>query len=102
MTVRTVARRDAHAELDRALSADLLSSLATARRRRDEADAQIRLLLAYGMEFETPARRPPLTLLARIAGKSRNTMRAGRAYTPADIARLTSLLGRAPSHRKAA
>lgn len=100
MTVLT--RRDAHAELDRALSADLLASLASARRRRDEADAQIRLLLAYGLEFESPSRRPPLTLLARIAGKSRNTVRAGRAYTPADIARLTALLGRAPSTRKAA
>jgi hypothetical protein len=92
----TLTRRDARADLDHALSTDLLASLVAARKRRDQADAQIRLLLAYGLEFQTPARRPSVTLLARLAGKSRNTVRAGRAYTPADIARLAALLGRTP------
>jgi hypothetical protein len=84
------------ANLDRALSSDLPALLAAARRRRDEADAQIRLLLAYGLEFDTPAGRLSLTRLARIAGKSRSTLRAGRAYTPSDVARLVALLGRTP------
>jgi hypothetical protein len=88
--------RDPRAALDRALSADLLSALAAARRKRDHADAQIRLLLAYGLHFTTPTRRPSLTSLARVAGVSRNTLRAHRACTPADITRLALLLGRAP------
>ena len=83
------------ADLDRALSLDLPALLAAARKRRDDADAHIRLLLAYGLEFDTPGRLS-LTRLARISGKSRGTLRAGRAYTRADVARLSALLGRAP------
>ena len=88
--------------LDHALSANLLSALAAARRKRDQADAQIRCLLAYGLEFDTRPRRPSLTRLARVAGRSRNTLRTGRAYTSADVARMAALLGRAPANRKAA
>ena len=98
MTTTTLTRRDARADLDRALSVDLLANLAAARRRREQADAQIRLLLAYGLEFAPT--RTSLTRLARVAGRSARTLRAGRAYTPADIARLTALLGRAPASRK--
>src|SRR5579871_5123642 len=98
----TATIRDPRAELDTALSADLLGALAAARRKRDQADAQIRLLLAYGLEFNTPARRPSLTHLARVAGRSRNTLRKGRAYTASDVARMSALLGRTPSDRKAA
>lgn len=59
MTTATLTRRDPRAELDRALSSDLLANLAAARRRRDEADAQIRLLLAYGVEFTAPPAASP-------------------------------------------
>lgn len=97
----TTTTRDPRAELDTALSADLLGALAAARRKRDAADAQIRLLLAYGLEF-APTRRPSLTRLARVAGRSRTTLRTGRAYTASDVARLSALLGRAPANRKAA
>jgi hypothetical protein len=89
--------RDPRTDLDAALSADLLGRLAAARRKREQADAQIRLLLAYGLEF-APTRRPSLTRLARVAGRSRNTLRAGRAYTASDVARLAALLGRAPTN----
>ena len=102
MTMTTPTTRDVRMDLDAALSADLLARLSAARRKRDQADAQIRLLLAYGIEFDTHPRRPSLTRLARVAGRSRNTLRTGRAYTPADVARLSALLGRAPANRKAA
>jgi hypothetical protein len=96
MTAPALAPR---ADLDRALSLDLPALLAAARKRRDEADAHIRLLLAYGLEFDTTPRRLSLTRLARISGKSRGTLRAGRAYTASDVARLSALLGRAPNAR---
>lgn len=99
MTTTTLARRDVRSDLDRALSVDLLANLAAARRKREQADAQIRLLLAYGLEFAPT--RTPLTRLARIAGRSARTLRTGRAYTPSDVARLSALLGRAPSRKEA-
>jgi hypothetical protein len=89
----------ARTQLDHTLSLGLLPALAAARRRRDTADAHIRLLLAYALVFETPQQRPSLNQLARISGKSRSTLRAGRAYTPGDLTRLTVLLGR-PPHRQ--
>lgn len=98
MTATTITRRAPRTDLDRALSADLLTSLAAARRKREQADAQIRLLLAYGLEFAPT--RLSVTRLARTAGRSARTLRSGRAYTPADIARLSALLGRAPARKE--
>ena len=68
----------------------LLTALADAKRRKDQADQQIRLLLAYAREHVQP--RPyRLADLAQAAGMSISGTRT--AYTQADIeqaARLTS------------
>ena len=67
----------------------LLAALAEARRRRDTADRDIRLLIAYGRELAAP--RPyRLADLAEAAGMSISGVRT--AYTPADIDHITSLL----------
>ena len=67
----------------------LLAALAEARRRRDTADRDIRLLLAYGREVASP--RPyRLADLAEAAGMSISGVRT--ACTPADVDDVTSLL----------
>jgi hypothetical protein len=67
----------------------LLTALAEARHRRDTADRDIRLLLAYGREVASP--RPyRLADLAEAAGMSISGVRT--AYTPADVDDVTSLL----------
>jgi hypothetical protein len=70
----------------------LLTALAEARHRRDTADRDIRLLLAYGREVASP--RPyRLADLAEAAGMSISGVRT--AYTPADVDDVTSLLAAA-------
>ena len=60
----------------------VLAALRAARDRRDQADRDIRILLAYARELATP--RPyRLADLARATGKSISGTRT--AYSPADI-----------------
>jgi hypothetical protein len=60
----------------------VLAALRAARARRDQADRDIRILLAYARELTTP--RPyRLTDLADAAGKSISGIRT--AYTAADV-----------------
>jgi hypothetical protein len=60
----------------------VLAALRAARARRDQADRDIRILLAYARELATP--RPyRLADLAEAAGKSISGVRT--AYTPADV-----------------
>src|SRR5437773_3310421 len=60
----------------------VLAALRAARARRDQADRDIRILLAYARELATP--RPyRLADLAQAAGKSISGVRTG--YTTADI-----------------
>jgi hypothetical protein len=60
----------------------VLAALRAARARRDQADRDIRILLAYARELATP--RPyRLADLAEATGKSISGVRTG--YTPADI-----------------
>jgi hypothetical protein len=67
----------------------LLAALAEARQRRDQADRDIRLLLAYGREVASP--RPyRLADLAEAAGMSISGVRI--AYTSADVDQVTTLL----------
>ena len=73
-----------------ALTADvLLSALADARARKEQAAQDMRLLLAYAREFTVP--RPyRLADLAQAAGMSISGIRT--AYTPADIETVSSTL----------
>jgi hypothetical protein len=67
----------------------VLAALADARARRDQADQEIRLLIAYARECVTP--RPyRLADLAEAAGMSISGVRV--AYTVADVAAVTVLL----------
>jgi hypothetical protein len=67
----------------------VLSAIRDARRRRDQADRDIRLLLAYAREVVTP--RPyRLADLAEASGLSISGVRT--AYTAADVERITALL----------
>jgi hypothetical protein len=67
----------------------VLAALAGARARRDQADQEIRLLIAYARECVTP--RPyRLADLADAAGMSISGVRV--AYTAADAAAVTALL----------
>jgi hypothetical protein len=67
----------------------LLVALAEARQRRDQADRDMRVLLAFAREITTP--RPyRLADLAHAAGMSISGIRA--AYTPGDIQRAARLL----------
>ena len=86
--------------LNNALAADvLLSALADARARREQAAQDMRLLLAYAREFAVP--RPyRLTDLAQAAGMSISGIRT--AYTPADIATVSTLLAALRQHIPAA
>jgi hypothetical protein len=60
----------------------VLAALRAARIRRDQADRDIRILLAYARELATP--RPyRLADLAEATGKSISGIRT--AYTPADV-----------------
>jgi hypothetical protein len=60
----------------------VLAALRTARARRDQADSDIRILLAYARELATP--RPyRLADLAEATGKSISGVRT--AYSPADV-----------------
>ena len=60
----------------------VLAALRDARHRRDQADRDIRILLAYAREIVTP--RPyKLADLAQATGKSISGVRT--AYTPADV-----------------
>jgi hypothetical protein len=72
------------------MTSDLvLAALADARARRDQADQEIRLLIAYARECVTP--RPyRLADLAQAAGMSISGVRV--AYTVADVAAVTTLL----------
>lgn len=66
----------------------LLIALAETRRRRDQADADIRMLLAYARELTTP--RPyRLADLAQAAGMSISGVRT--AYDRSDIERAARL-----------
>ena len=68
----------------------LLAALAQARERRQRADRQIRLLLAYARELSTP--RPyRLADLAQAAGLSLSGVRT--AYSKADIEHAAQLTG---------
>jgi hypothetical protein len=77
----------------------LLAALADAKRRKEQADQQIRLLLAYAREHVQP--RPyRLADLARAAGMSISGVRI--AYTQADIEQAARLTGGARSRHLAA
>ena len=79
----------------------LLDELGAARRRRDQADQEIRTLLALAREFTAP--RPyPLTDLAQAAGMSPSGIRT--AYGPAEISYLQLILtcnGKVPTYLRA-
>ncbi len=67
----------------------LLTALADARQRKQQAAQDMRLLLAYAREFAFP--RPyRLADLAKAAGMSISGIRT--AYTPADIEAVSTLL----------
>ena len=66
----------------------LLIALADARRRKEQADQDIRTIVAYARELTTP-RPSRLADLAKAAGMSISGVRG--AYTPADIDRAASL-----------
>jgi hypothetical protein len=67
----------------------VLSAIRDARRRRDQADRDMRLLLAYAREVVTP--RPyRLADLAEASGLSISGVRI--AYTAADVALIHALL----------
>jgi hypothetical protein len=85
----------AHVERD-----PLLAALAEARQRRDQADRDMRVLLAYAREITAP--RPyRLADLAHAAGMSISGIRA--AYTPGDVQHAARLLdGTALRHLQAA
>jgi hypothetical protein len=77
----------------------LLAALADAKRRKEQADHQIRLLLAYAREHVQP--RPyRLADLAEAAGMSISGVRV--AYTKADIEQAARLTGGARSRHLAA
>ncbi len=77
----------------------LLAALADAKRRKEQADQQIRLLLAYAREHAQP--RPyRLADLAKAAGMSVSGVRT--AYTQADIEQAAALTGGARSRHLAA
>jgi hypothetical protein len=77
----------------------LLAALADAKRRKEQADQQIRLLLAYAREHVQP--RPyRLADLAEAAGMSISGVRT--AYTQADIEQAARLTGGARSRHLAA
>ena len=78
----------------------LLVALAESRQRRDQADRDMRLLLAFAREITVP--RPyRLADLAEAAGMSISAIRA--AYTPGDVQHATRLLGGAAErHLRAA
>lgn len=77
----------------------LLAALADAKRRKEQADQQIRLLLAYAREHVQP--RPyRLADLAQAAGMSISGVRT--AYTQADIEQAARLTGGARSRHLAA
>jgi hypothetical protein len=77
----------------------LLAALADARRRKERADQQMRLLLAYAREHTQP--RPyRLANLADAAGMSIFGVRT--AYTQADIEQAARLTGGARSRHLAA
>jgi hypothetical protein len=82
------------------MSADvLLAALADARRRKEQADRDTRLLLAYAREIAAP--RPyRLADLAEAAGMSISGIRT--AYTASDIQHAAQLVGGNPgcSHRR--
>jgi hypothetical protein len=77
----------------------LLAALADAKRRKEQADQQIRLLLAYAREHVQP-RPSRLADLAEAAGMSISGVRT--AYTQADIEQAARLTGGAPSRHLAA
>ena len=68
----------------------LLAALTDARRRRDQADRDMRLLLAYAREIITP--RPyRLAALAEVTGRSISGIRT--AYTASDVEHARQLTG---------
>jgi hypothetical protein len=75
-----------HARYD---SDPLVTAVRSARQRRDTADRDLRLLLAYGREFYRP-RPVPLAILADAAGFSISGVRT--SYGPAEIATVEHLL----------
>ena len=78
----------AHAERD-----PLLAALAEARQRRDQADRDMRVLLAFAREITAP--RPyRLADLAEAAGMSISGIRA--AYSPGDVQHAARLLDGTP------
>lgn len=77
----------------------LLAEITAARREMREAEARLRLLIAYGREFVTP--RPyPLKDLAEAAGMSISGTRS--AYADDEITDVAHRLGRQPRPRPAA
>lgn len=71
----------------------LLSAIAAARRRREDTEAEIRRLIAYGREFTRP--RPyKLAELAAAAGMSVSGVRT--AYDHQEVADVQGAVGRAP------
>ena len=71
----------------------LLSALAAAVARRDEADAQIRELLAYGRAFAGPH---PYTLSELAEASSMSISGVRTAYGPEDIAAVAEATGLSP------
>lgn len=91
------AREHAVFNMDAAWDAEeaepLLSAIAGARRRREEAEADIRRLVAYGREFTRP--RPyRLADLAAAAGMSISGVRT--AYDHQEVADVEKAVGRTP------
>ncbi len=77
----------------------LLAALAEARQRKEQADTDMRLLLAYAREITAP--RPyRLADLAQAAGKSISGIRT--AYTGDDVQHAARLLGGSPRRHLAA
>ena len=100
MTTSTYIRRSQQAAPANAGPDPLLAALAEARQRRDTADRDMRVLLAYAREITAP-RLYRLADLAEAAGMSISGIRA--AYSPGDVQHAARLLnGTALRHLQAA
>ena len=92
--LRGVAIAELEAEWERDGTDPLLAALADARRRREEAEADMRALLAYGREVVLP-RAYTLADLAAASGMSVSGVRT--AYDDADVAYAIEATGGDPA-----
>lgn len=89
---------EAAADADSEENEPLLSAIGIARYRKEQAEAEIRRLIAYGREFTRP--RP--YVLAELAGAAGMSISGARiAYGRTEVADVEQALGRPPRERSA-